>query len=364
LEIIRDDGEVNAELRLNNVAVSTNGTLNVDPTQIYLNGSSLTATEVFFLTFIETQIYGLPVGTGGATRRSSLSFDELTFTALSLVDVDIDVTVATTHLLSNYWIPGWMSVNASSQATFGGKFTLVGDTLRSYTEPEPFARFPIVLSNLPIAGDFTDGVFTSGGYDYLMVSRNSGRQLWAYLTAFYPAARVSDTGNYIILKFPRETNSPLTNSDCSGLFTSDTVAKFNAADLRCVWIRPDEPHVFSSTLIVNDLINFIPNIITDALNSTYTVDGTIAVRVRTPQRPPFPVPVLNVPAISEDCSDLVLDATATYNGGVFPMMFNWTLLSPSVPALAAFLQGTTASRVVIPATQIPAGDYRFQVRTS
>jgi hypothetical protein len=70
-----------------------------------------------------------------------------------------------------------------------------------------------------------------------------------------------------------------------------------------------------------------------------------------------------VAATTEDCSDLVVDATPTYNTGAFPVKFFWRVASPvNATALNTFLNATNNAVITIPANLLPFGNYTLRVR--
>jgi hypothetical protein len=287
-EIVRAEAEANAEFVLNNVHLYIARTAFFDPTTTYLNNSGITASLVRFLTFLEHKLYGT-----GTQKRSTVNAEIVYCAGLTFVDVDFTVTTELLLLISNYWVPGWISMNATSTAKLRGEFYLVSDLLRDYTEPAPFAQMPVIYSHIPIDHDF-DRLFASGGYDYQLVFASGNLFAHVELLSFYPITTIADSGNYIIVKYPRETNTPFHNSDCRGILTPDTVTQFGP-DLKCVWTRSDELHITSSKLAnYYDPIKHLNNVVQDLHNETFAVSGQVVVRVRNPENPPVPVPVVNV----------------------------------------------------------------------
>jgi hypothetical protein len=274
---------------MDNVSIHVNDTTFIDPGVIYMNSSTLSSYIMSFLTFLEARVYGL----GGGWRRSRLEPTIFTHAGVTITDVDVRVSQSVSLLLSNYWLPGWMRLNGSATYELDGLFLLYSDTLRSYTEPEPFAKIPVIISDTSLTLSLSSTA-QSGGYDFEVFQRNNGREMWVQLTSFNPTARVSDTGNYIIVKFPRETNTPLHNSNCTGLFDSATIAKFNPSDLKCTWTRADELQIFSSKLFFSEPLQFLPRVVGDVKNSSFSMNETLNIMVSSPTSPPFPFPVVNV----------------------------------------------------------------------
>ena len=144
-------------------------------------------------------------------------------------------------------------------------------------------------------------------------------------------ATVSESGGDIEVKFDVDTNFGRHpgESDCSNLLP-DSSSKLGPG-ATCAWTDARTLRMFfgqffrdesAGMLGVDDEIVLSSNVVSADENSLPTNASSVA----APHEIPTPIIVLNAPRVVASCDELVLDASASYNGGGRDLNFTWSLL--------------------------------------
>jgi hypothetical protein len=166
----------------------------------------------------------------------------------------------------------------------------------------------------------------------------------------------SNAGNTIVVTFPRPTNTPGLGS-CSSLLQPPSLNLIDTQSSACIWRTTSQLVLTSSNIpTVGSTIQFIPNVIVDALNPLFNVSNTVSVVVEAPDAPIAPTAVVISPDEVAQCDDLTLDGSASFGGGLRDLIFSWSLIStdPSDNALKLLISSASNSTLVIPASSFPA----------
>jgi predicted outer membrane repeat protein len=258
---------------------------------------------------------------------------------------DIELSLASssqmTYQLTNFWKPSELSLVGSSSVSLGGSLVVDSNPMREFSEANNQQLFTLIR-----ATSLSGSVLLSDVGGYRMRSITSPRELSVVVTNFYPhKAQMNDDGSRISVLFPRPTNAP-ESRDCSLIFDAVTAASFSPGS-ECSWTS--ETTLLIKSTRHNGRLTMLAGVVRDVKDPLFFVPSATIDIVQS-SSPLSPEIVLVAPSVHPSCSDLIVDASASFHlGDPSRASFTWSTSTAS-PQLSAFLSTLpkTESKISIP----------------
>lgn len=287
---------------------------------------------------------------------------------IALVDVAVTMRPESTlqFWVTNFFTPSWIDLFGDGHIELNGTLLIRFEVA---ARPKPVYKQEFLIINSTAVSSASVTLKSSQGFTAsFKTSSLTSPGLWIEVVNFFPtSASVASDGVTALVEFPLRTNA-FAERDCSNVLSSSTRSTLSPT-ARCSWIS-DMVLSIKSTQLPSSELELLPGAIYAAHDPNMIAEWPAGLLLSPSETPVAPTLVVSYPHESPSCSDLYIDASASYNlGNPQRASFSWSDTSSSSSSLAAFFQTLPAnsSTVTIAAALLPSNtslNITFSLRNS